>query len=669
MSICLALLGALSAASTSACAGDPVAGPAIAESSAAQPQSGPGAPAFAVRDSGFVHLGIGSSITPQVNAGGHPLRARDRALLPTVWTVRDTTVARSSGAEVSGRAQGVTWLVWSEGASLDSTVLVVSPPPVGYLSPRLANLTVGGAGVTLVGPPGDSVVMYSLFKSNEAAVAASAELLAPPSAGRWIVRGQTANQRSRVAVVWVAEAVDSTPPTPEDPTPPLPPLEREVSLRLHRFVGAEASTVTSNAIPLPPGWAFPASLDSITLRVNGVEVPAHVAALYGKHPDGSLKSILVQASITPAMVDDGAKLAIGTKRSKPRAALDSIPLPNTTGVLLPTDAEYLVSTQIVGNTVSRARSRFGPPQFDSYESLFDSNQERLWVAYGHQWGQNYYDRVQNWYAFWVRTGNPVFFERASRMAIDYRRGYLEFANYGAAEWWAYLEGLALHYWLSGDEKSRIAVYMTAASLHGSRGMERLEQAATHGWMDNRVQSKVLGAKVLAILLEAPSAGSVVDWRAAARIDLGRILSTQAADGAYRFGNICNESNNFMSAMLSSVLISYHSYVDADARIPTAIERNMDWMRRTQWRPADQVFNYYSGQCTDGGPSAAGDLNGFFMESLGWLATYTGDRLWIDFGDAVLKGVVEKTWMTPSKMFNQAYHLSWRYHWHRARFKP
>lgn len=445
----------------------------------------------------------------------------------------------------------------------------------------------------------------------------------------------------------------------------VPPRQgvEQVPLLLHRMDGGTGDVLVSNGIPLPPGWLVdPAAAPLVRVLVGGVEVPIFAEVLKGKHPDGSVMSLLLQF-VWPGDGGRDAILEVGAAAILPARAKTPINGQMPAAAALPIDAEYLVSTQIVGPTVSRFNAPQAPAFFQTYEAEFDKWGENHWVANGASWAaMNFYDRVLNHYAFWVRTANPVLWERASRIAIDYRNNYLEANNFNSTEWWAQLDGLALHYWLTGDERSREAEYKTAESLHRSRGGEaRLTNTTTHQWMDNRNQSKVLSGKILAHRLEAPPYGAVVDWSGQAGDDLGWILQTQTADGSFVFKIQCGLSSNFMSGMLSSVLIQYAEFIAPDARILPAVQRFQDWLWDTQWLPDGQVYNYYSGACPDHGDAVpATDLNGFYLEAYGWLAGRTGDSKYLQRGDATFAGSVARAWLTNPKVFNQAYQFSWRY---------
>lgn len=437
----------------------------------------------------------------------------------------------------------------------------------------------------------------------------------------------------------------------------------QVSLLLHRMDGGSGDVLVSNGIPLPPGWlANPAAVPPVRVLVGGTEVPLYGEVLKGKHSDGSVMSVLVQF-VWPGAAGSNAILEVGAVPTLPARAKVPINGAMPAAAALPIDAEYLVSTQIVGPTVSRFNAPQAPAYFTKYEAEFDRWGETHWASNGANWSaMNFYDRVLNHFAFWARTANPVLWERAARIAIDYRNNYLEANAFNSTEWWAQLDGLALHYWMSGDERSREALYKTAESLHRSRGGQvRLTNTTTHPWMDNRNQSKVLSGKILAHRLEAPPYGEVTNWSAQAGDDLGWILQTQQPNGSFGFNIQCGQSSNFMTGMLSSVLIQYAEYVDSDSRILPAVVKFQDWLWDTQWRPEGQVYNYYSGFCQDHGDAVpANDLNGFYIEAYGWLYARTGDAKYRQRGDASFAGMVAKTWFTNTKMFNQAFQFSWRY---------
>jgi len=436
----------------------------------------------------------------------------------------------------------------------------------------------------------------------------------------------------------------------------------EVPLRLHRMDGGSGDVLVSNGIPLPPGWLpNPSATPPVRITIGGAEVPSYVEVLKGKHKDGSVMSVLVQF-VWPRTASGDAVFQVATTSALPARTKVDLSGAMPAAAALPIDPEYLVSTLIVGPTVSRFQAPQSPGFFQQYEQRFDEWSTAHWASYGHSWvAMNYYDRVLNHFAFYVRTGNPVLWERAARIAVDYRKNYLEANDYGSSEWWAQLDGLALHYWFSGDPASRVAVYRTAESLHSSRGGAAMANTSSNGSIDNRNHAKVLSGKVLSMRLESPNYGAVQDWMGQARQDLGWILQTQTENGSFVFLSSCGHSANFMTGMLTSALIDYYEQVEADARIPVVVAKFQNWLWDTQWRPEAVTYNYFSGFCAGKGDAEpAGDLNGFYLEAYGWLYQQSGDPKYRERGDATFSGLVDKTWFTQPKMFNQAFQFSWRY---------
>lgn len=555
----------------------------------------------------------------------------------------------------------------------DPTAVVVPPPapppaPPPPAAVRLVALAVSPHADTLL--PGDTLrfttrLVWSDSTTRPVPIAYAATGGTMTSTG--LFTAGTALGTFAVVASCACASVDSAAPALRDTARVVvvapPPQVETVPLRLHRMDGGSGDVLVSNGIPVPAGWVDPtASPVPVRVKLGTTEVPVYAEVLKGKHKDGSAMSMLVQF-VWPASHTGDATFEVGAPSSVGARSKIDLNGALPAAAALPIDPEYLVSTMIVGPTVSRFNAPQSPAYFPEYERLFDQYAEQHWVTYGFAWApMNLYDRVLNQYAFWVRTGNPVLWERAARVARDYRAGYLEANNFATTEWWAQLDGLAIDYWLTGDDRSRQAVYKTAESLHRSRGgQERLTNTTSHPWMDNRNQAKVLGSKVWSHRLESPAFGAVTNWEAGAREDLGWILGTQTAEGPFLFKATCGFSNNFMAGLLSVAFIDYFEHIEADPRVLQAVSRVMDWLWRTQWRPSDQVFNYYSGVCpVDGGPDPAWDLNGLYLQPFGWLGKRTGDPQWFARGDAIWAGMVAKTWLVQTKQFNQMYWTSWRY---------
>jgi hypothetical protein len=329
-------------------------------------------------------------------------------------------------------------------------------------------------------------------------------------------------------------------------------------------------------------------------------------------------------------------------------------------IVLPTDPDYLVGTQLVGPTITvTSASQLSAP-FQKYEADFEKHANTHWNQTGATWTENYYDRALIYYAWWVRSANVEYWKRATALALSYRTGYLEPENYRIAAHWAQIEGLELHYLLTGDEKSRYAVGRIGDEFNAPYYMENLGKL--DGVMENRIQARTLMALLTAWKVNAASQeGSA--WATLLPGVLDAILSSQDYRGAYRFtrqDNQCGHNKPFMVGLLNDALIEYYTEFRADPRIPTAIRKSVDYMWANDWDDAAQSFVYLDGPCNGDGVAPAPDLNNLIVNGFGWVYRRTGDRAYLDRAERIFAGAVAKAWLEGSKQFNQQYASSFRY---------
>src|SRR4051812_4563560 len=73
-------------------------------------------------------------------------------------------------------------------------------------------------------------------------------------------------------------------------------IDAQLSLQAYvvRWDGKNGSTFISSGFPLPPGYVTLQNLSQIVVEVQNVEQAVAISALRGRHPDGSLRSILIQ---------------------------------------------------------------------------------------------------------------------------------------------------------------------------------------------------------------------------------------------------------------------------------------------------------------------------------------------------------------------------------------
>ena len=337
---------------------------------------------------------------------------------------------------------------------------------------------------------------------------------------------------------------------------------------------------------------------------------------------------------------------------------------------------------LIGQTKTVTETAVMGYAFVEYDRLFDkyfpiindpSNPNRL---------SNYYDRSKAYYARYVRTGDAKFLRLGDELALAYRQSYLEPNNYGVQPHWSQVLGLEIHYRLTGDTLSRRAVAGLYAYSLNSFAVPRSGSplAAIENtqvpYMENRIQARVLQGALSAYRMGASfrrhdgPAFLASEWPTRLRDMLNKILSTQNANGSFSWIQICGGQLNYMVGMLNDVLIEYYRDFEPDPRIPGAIERANEYLWTTQWIQTSKAFKYASVPCSPnpfgtnvGGPTPAGDLNGLFIASYGWLYNRTGDPKWKTRGDEIMAGLVLPVWAGSygsSKQFTQAFAESYRY---------
>jgi hypothetical protein len=427
-----------------------------------------------------------------------------------------------------------------------------------------------------------------------------------------------------------------------------------------------APGLVSSGIPLAPGRLTAAQLGQVRLVIGGVEQALYVEPLQAPRPDGSLRAVLVEFQYTTkANTPVEGYLVLGQPRTTTDLPRPTTDRGNPEAVVLPTDPAYLVATGLVGPTVTTASTAASDPagsMVARYEADFRTYSDQLWTANGAAWAENYYDRAMIYYAWWMRTGEVEYWRRATAMALAYRKDYLEVNNYNSSAHWLQIEGVELHYLLTGDEASRTAVGRLGDLFNLPYYMTNLGDLSAE--MDNRIQARVLLALLTSWKLDAPSqAGNV--WSALLPVALTKILASQGVDGAYRFSRTtmqCGYNKPFMVGLLNDALIKYSAAYSADARIPGAVQRAVDYMWTYDWNPTARAFVYLDGPCPgyDDNQIPAPDLNNLIVSGFGWTYQQTRQTVYRDRGEAIFGGGVTQAWLAGSKQFNESYTNSFHY---------
>jgi hypothetical protein len=527
---------------------------------------------------------------------------------PTSTDVASVVVSVSSPSLAVGQSSTATATIIDQSGNIVDT-------PVEWASSDPSVLTVSGPGVLSAVATGKATITAT-SKGRQGEAAVEVTLPEPPPVGGW-----------------------------------------HVPLTVQRFDGGSGAVLVSNAIPLPPGRLMPGDASKVQMYVGGTEQSIYAEALEGRHPDGSLRALLVQFYATvPAATELPGEMIIGEARRTTDIARPSAGRSIPAAVALPNDVDYLISTNLVGKTLKVSETAQLGPVFAKYDQDFATFSEQNWAAQGDNWTQNYYDRALGYYAQWIRSGNAQYWYRATRFAVSYRVNYLEANAYGALPNWSQLEGLEAHYLSTGDDSSRYAIGATTKSI--TNGYFSQMDAMDNAWMDDRIRARMIMALLLSWKLDV--GGDRATY--AARLDsiIPTIIHTQGSDGADRFVVTCRESLNYMAGQLNDAMMKYYIYYKPDSRIPPFVQRSVDYLW-TQWLPGSEAFQYMSGACPNvGGPEPAADLNNLIVNGFAFTYGRTRDVTYRDRADQIFAGGVKNSWLYGDKQFNQQYTSSFLY---------
>src|SRR3954469_14292457 len=350
-----------------------------------------------------------------------------------------------------------------------------------------------------------------------------------------------------------------------------------LAMQVLRLTATTGPVLVSSGVPLPPGRLRATDVSKVRVLVGGVEPSAvYVEALASTHSDGSLRSLLVQFNYdVPANTSVPAQLVFGVARAAAALAKPTANRGSPDAVILPTDPNYLVTTGMSGATLTVDSTVLLGATYQKYESDFRTFADYHWNLSGPAWTEDYYDRAKIYYVWWMRTGNSMYWNRGTQMAVAYRRDYIEASNYNPAAHESQMEGLELHYLLTGDEASRYAVGRVADVFNLPYYMSNLDDPTAE--MENRMQARTLMALLTAWKINAPSQTGA-SWSSLLPTALTNILASQAPSGAYLFtrtNNQCGYNKPFMVGQLNDAFINYYTYSSADSRIPASVQRAVD----------------------------------------------------------------------------------------------
>jgi uncharacterized protein YjdB len=646
--------------------------------------------------------------TLSVQQGSHAAQVTWHSLAPEIASVDSMGIVRAIAA---GRALIVATAVGCCGQADTASLRVQQLVTTVAVEPQVVTVGIGGTVQlqTTVRDSGNSVVpdAPTTWTSDNTAIATVSPngVVRGVAAGTVSVRA-TAGDRSSSTQVTVTQNQQQQ-------------ASFQLPLTLHRLDGGSGTVRVSNGILLQPGQLRDGGVGLVTVTVGGTEVPAYVEALHGRHRDGSVVSLLVQFDANPAVQRDAvlhigrtpqqARLARTTVDFRPGATLSNVKQHGYPAAVAVPPVEHLTAAfQLFGPTVTVSDARamggafsafeddfahWSTLKFDDFQNFLNAGSPRDRIM-----GSNYYDRGYHHLAWFARTGSPEYLRRGGVYTFNYRFHYYEYHNYNISQERLWLsEGLAAHYWLTGDEESRNAVHKLAQRAYAggtSWNWTRMNECNYKG--EARPVARALSAMTWAHRLGLSDA----DWEGAVRGYVNLIVESDlwgrdASDyrhGAWIYrhpdfptGDGCSVAyvSNFMNAMILDALITVHDHVYADSRIPGVVQRNLDYLYRTQWRGVEgnrlQVtngepspsFNYYDVPLAgSGGPNATVDLNGFYVHVFAWYAARSSNPIYRDIADQAFRTLSTNPkdgksgpWFRLSgadKQFNETYAKAWQY---------
>ena len=450
-----------------------------------------------------------------------------------------------------------------------------------------------------------------------------------------------------------------------------------VDLTVTRLDGGTGQVLVSNGIPLLPGQLRATDLADVRLTVEGEEQSICIEALHGTHPDGSLRAILLQfvyelSAGNPVVgqlsLEAGRTTGDRTKVTPPGAPQ---------AVALPSSPDYLVSTEMGGALLTFAGTPSTPSFVTDHSSDYKTFDDEKWpspgAAYDGRGAMANYEHILTHYQEWMRTGDIVMWQRATAMAMDYRTRKVEPENLWVGEWYMQSTGLRLHYWLTGDDRSRLAVGKLAEQGAAATRAGFPEPSQWMGGVggNDRLRGRAMMAAIDAWLIDAPT-GIYYTGRDLVDRNLDWVLSTQRPNGMfggydYAHPNVppapggyecCTSQKNFMVGVLLTAMVWHYELVEPDARIPAAIGRAVDYLWNNEWVASAQGFKYISDGYvgSEGGQEPEPGLNVLLLPGFAWYYYHTGNPAYRDRADQVLSGVRRNrpNWHTFHKQFDQAY---------------
>ena len=430
----------------------------------------------------------------------------------------------------------------------------------------------------------------------------------------------------------------------------------------------------------PDGSASASSVPEITVAPTSVWLSVGgTAQLSARLASGEISNdggdmTFTWTSSDPGVVeisDSGLLRAVGrgtatisVAANKPGQRVGQFRKERATVVTVTTQEQEALVYSILGIPATAADNWSGLAFTPAYDSVFGKYGDYHWEDSGGTWERTYYDRGLTWYAAWARTGFAGYLERGHTDVTAYRDEYVLAHDGAATPKWVFPEGLAIHYVLTGDTLSALAIAKMARTMSSAGWLDNMSDPDLE-WKDGRIQGRAVLVQLIAYLINAPP---ILDWKSETDRGIQAILDWyewSGGQGSWNMASYCGGQANFqVSHALLEVLIRYYDLVEPREEIPVVVRESLEYMWQ-YWDPDARAFDYMTQPCDGvGSTDPATDLDLLIVWPFGWYYHLSGDPLFRIQGDQVFEGGLANTWWGGFKQFNQSFMRSYRYPFYR-----
>jgi hypothetical protein len=435
-----------------------------------------------------------------------------------------------------------------------------------------------------------------------------------------------------------------------------------ISVKLHRFQGSAGSVAFSTGLPLPPGKLRATDLNKVRFFLAGVEQPIFVKALGGTHTDGSLRSVLLQGVVAGPAAGQDIPGSVSVNSTRVAATLtETAPLATLDAAVLASSPDYLVSTLAGGPMLTQAQLASQPQFIRDQDADFERIAPALYAQFptAYSRGIANYEHVLSTYQHYLETADPKWYDMAWHMG-DVYRAYGE-AN-SAPEWHITTEGLALHYWFTGDERSRAVVGKMTQWLVGTMTYIYPFDNADGKY---RLKARAITSAVDCLMIAcnpgvdgyAPPFNTQYDVRAFLAAAATKLFATQAASGLLPGSEYGGGQKNYMVGMMLSAFTRQYDEVTPNATILAGVKKSLDYMWSTEWQVSGQGFRYCSTNFSDCNTGTEIGVNDLILPAYAWYYAKTHDATYLAMADQIIAGNRQRRpdWPGFPVQFDQAFY--------------